>query len=85
MAKSMTQAILEAIQAEMKSTVTIIKGMGGYSRRDTDIIYVVVQRLEVPKVKGISKRIDPAAFIAIHDVHEVLGRNVGRKQGHPGA
>ena len=73
-----TEEIARAIMVEMKSTVTIIKGMGGYSRKDTDIIYVVVQRLEVPKAKDIAKRIDPAAFMSIHDVHEVVGRNVLR-------
>jgi uncharacterized membrane-anchored protein YitT (DUF2179 family) len=76
-----TDEIAQAIMAEMRSTVTIIKGMGGYSRKETDIIYLVVQRLEVPKAKAIAKRIDPGAFLSIHDVHEVVGRNIlkGRK------
>lgn len=73
-----TDEIARAIMDEMKSTVTIIKGMGGYSKKETDIIYVVVQRLEVPKVKEIAKRVDSGSFISIHDVHEVLGRNVRR-------
>ncbi len=75
-----TDEISKAIMDEMKSTVTIIKGMGGYSKKETDIIYMVVQRLEVPKAKEIAKRIDPGAFLSIHNVHEVVGRNVGRKQ-----
>ena len=65
----------------LKSGVTIFKGMGGYSRAERDIIYVIVRRLEIPKIKSAVRAIDEGAFITIHNVHEVIGRNVGREAG----
>ena len=50
--------------------------MGGYSRSDRDIIYVIVRRLEISKIKSAVRGIDEDAFITIHNVHEVIGKNV---------
>ncbi len=60
----------------LKAGITIFKGMGGYSRSDRDIIYVIVRRLEISKIKSAVRGIDEDAFITIHNVHEVIGKNV---------
>jgi uncharacterized membrane-anchored protein YitT (DUF2179 family) len=39
---------------------------------------MIVRRLEISKVKDLVKGIDDAAFIAIQNVHEVIGKNVKR-------
>jgi uncharacterized membrane-anchored protein YitT (DUF2179 family) len=61
---------------KLKSGITIFKGQGGYSKADRDIIYVIVRRLEISKIKGAVRAIDEDAFITIHDVHEVIGKNI---------
>lgn len=53
--------------------VTYIKGTGAYSGKETDMIYCVASRLELNRLKEITKSIDPAAFIAVVDVHETYG------------
>lgn len=53
--------------------VTYIKGKGGYSGDKKTIIYCVISRLELPKLKEIVLDIDPSAFISIVDVHEAFG------------
>lgn len=58
--------------------VTYIKGIGAYSGEDKKIIYCVVSRLEMVKMKEIIKNIDPHAFISVVDVHEAYG---GRTKG----
>ena len=63
----------------LKSGVTIFKGMGGYSKAERDIIYVIVRRLEIPKIKSAVRGIDESAFISIHNVHEVIGKNVSKE------
>ncbi len=58
--------------------VTYLKGIGAYSGKEKNIIYCVISRLELAKLKQIIKEIDPRAFIAIVDVHEAYG---GRRRG----
>jgi uncharacterized membrane-anchored protein YitT (DUF2179 family) len=63
----------------LKAGVTIFKGMGGYSRVEKNIIYVIVRRLEIAKVKLAVRDIDADAFITVQNVHEVIGKNVRRR------
>ena len=58
--------------------VTYLKGVGAYSGTEKTLIYCVISRLELAKLKEIVKEIDPRAFISIVDVHEAYG---GRTKG----
>lgn len=58
---------------ELGIGVTYISAQGGYSGLPKTIIYCVVSRLEMAKLKTIAKKIDPQAFISIVDVHEAYG------------
>lgn len=58
--------------------VTYLKGVGAYSGAEKTIIYCVVSRLEMARMKEIIKNIDPRAFISVVDVHEAYG---GRTKG----
>lgn len=60
--------------------VTYLKGRGGYTGEDKDIIYCVISRLELAKLKQLVKTIDPAAFIAVESVHEVEGVKIKEKR-----
>lgn len=60
--------------------ITFMKGRGGYSGIEKDIIYCVVSRLEITKMKEIVREIDPSAFLAIENVHEVEGVRVKEKR-----
>lgn len=60
--------------------VTYIKGRGGYSGEEKDIIYCVVSRLELTKLKELVKSIDKMAFIAVESVHEVEGVQIKEKK-----
>ena len=68
-----------AIMQHFDISVTYIAGRGGYSNQEKKIIYCVINRLEVAKLKSLVKSIDPSAFIAIENVHEVDG---GRIKSH---
>ncbi len=54
-------------------SVTYLSGIGGYSKQDKTLIYCVVSRLELSKVKEVVKMIDSHAFLSVVDVHEVYG------------
>ena len=53
--------------------VTYIYAKGGYSGQDKTIIYCVVSRLEMAKMKDVIRQIDPRAFMSVVDVHETYG------------
>lgn len=60
--------------------VTYMKGRGGYSGIEKDIIYCVVSRLELSKLKDLVKSLDPTAFLAVESVHEVEGVRIKEKK-----
>jgi len=58
--------IRQRIMHALGRGVTIYRGYGGMSGNERDILYCVVTRLEVGKVKGIVREIDPDAFVVYH-------------------
>jgi len=63
----------DSIIKKLDIGVTYIKGRGGYTGVEKDIIYCVISRLELTKLKELVKSIDKTAFIAVENVHEVEG------------
>ncbi len=66
-------AIRERITLELERGVTVYRGYGGLSGVDQDILYCVVTRLEIGRVKAIARAADPHAFIVSHPVADVDG------------
>lgn len=64
------------IMSQLDKSVTYIDAQGGYSHKDKKMLYCVVPRIELTKLKDIVNSIDPEAFIAIENVHEVDGKRV---------
>lgn len=62
--------------------VTYIDGKGGYTGTHKQIIYCVISRLEITKLKEVIKSIDPTAFLAIENVHEVEGVRIKEKRAN---
>lgn len=63
----------KALIEELDVGVTYLHGKGGFSGADKTLIYCVVSRLELSKLKEIVRRIDPCAFMSVGDLHEVYG------------
>ena len=74
-----SEKIGKAIMENMDVSVTYIDAEGGYSGRKKRLIYCVISRLEITKIKMLTKDIDPTAFIAIENVHEVEGVRIKKK------
>lgn len=65
--------IADAIHDQLERGTTLLNGVGGYTGRDKQVLYVVVSREEITRVNEICRQIDPLAFIVVNDVHDVLG------------
>jgi uncharacterized membrane-anchored protein YitT (DUF2179 family) len=59
-------AIRERITRDLGRGVTIFQGYGGMTRSEQDILYCVVTRLEIGKVKTIVRELDERAFVVFH-------------------
>jgi uncharacterized membrane-anchored protein YitT (DUF2179 family) len=74
-------AIREEITSSLGRGVTILKGSGVISKEDQEILYCVVTRLEIGRVREIAKELDQKAFITIHALADVFGGTV-KKVSH---
>lgn len=76
------EEISQAIMDRLGRTTTFIYAKGGYLQEDTQMIYCVLTRLELAKLKTVVEEIDENAFIAIQSVSDVLGGNFDKKSIH---
>ncbi len=74
-----SKAISNAIMHELGLGLTIMYGRGGFSGIEKEIIYVICERLQLADLKGIVFKVDPGAFIAIENLHEVSSGPQGAK------
>jgi uncharacterized membrane-anchored protein YitT (DUF2179 family) len=65
------EKLSKIITHELGLGLTFIKGKGGYSGEDRDILFIIVERLDLAQLKEIVLREDPSAFMAIENLHEV--------------
>ena len=77
-----SEEIREAIVRRMKRGVTIYKGQGGKTGMEQDILFCVVTRLEIGRVKNVVKEIDPHAFIVINRLSDADGGITKRRVLH---
>ncbi|CDQ39822.1 YitT family protein [Virgibacillus salexigens] len=70
---SHSDAIAAKILKEMDRGVTVLEGRGSFSGDKRDVLYCVVARNEIVRLKTIIHSIDPHAFVAVSTVHDVLG------------
>lgn len=73
--------IAAALTDRLGRGVTLLEGQGGYSKLETTVIYVVVSRLELTKLKSIVLGFDCDALITIGNV-EVAGKKYRKKAIH---
>lgn len=65
--------ISEYILNDLERGCTFIKGIGGFTGKDTSLLYTVLDRSEFIKLKNHIINIDKNAFITVGEVHEVMG------------
>ena len=73
---SRADEISEALSEAFGRGITHISAKGYYSGADQTIIYFVVNRFQIGRLKALVTEIDPAAFITISEVSDVLGRSL---------
>jgi uncharacterized membrane-anchored protein YitT (DUF2179 family) len=70
------------IMANLGRGITVYKGRGGLSFEEQEILYCVVTRLEVGRVKSIVRGLDEGAFVTSHALADVEGGMVKHRALH---
>lgn len=67
------ELIAAKITSQMDRGVTYLHGEGFYKKEQRKIIYCVVSKNELFKLKSLINSVDPHAFVSISEVHDVAG------------
>lgn len=69
------EEISKALMKEFGSGSTIIDAEGGFSNSEKKIIYFVVNRFQIPRLKQIVSAIDKEAYVTISEVADIYSQN----------
>lgn len=67
--------ICKELSKEFENGITTLDAHGYYSNKSKTMIYFVVNRFQVGKMKRIVHEIDPKAYISITEVADIFGAN----------
>lgn len=67
--------ICDALSSHFECGITKLDAKGGYSNKDKAMIYFIVNRFQVARMKDIVHKIDPHAYITISEVADVYSLN----------
>lgn len=71
--------ICQALSEEFSRGITQISARGYFSGAEKCVIYFVVNRFQIPRVKHLVTTIDPTAFITVTEISDVMGTSVKQK------
>lgn len=67
--------ISDALADNFESSGTIVDAIGGYTKKPKNIIYFIVNRFQINRLKKIVHSIDPSAFISLQDVSDIIRKS----------
>lgn len=72
------EEVSRELSREFGHGITHISATGFYSGKPRTIIYFVVNRFQIARLKAIVSSLDPNAFVTVTDVSDVLGSSLKR-------
>lgn len=69
------EEVCAALSKEFGSGITVLDAMGYYSKAEKNLVYMVVNRFQVGRMKQIVHEKDPFAYISISEVADVFSAN----------
>lgn len=64
-----------ALMEHFETGITLLPAKGGYSRKSKAVIYFVVNRFQIARMRSLIQRIDPHAYVTITEVTDVFRSN----------
>lgn len=69
---SKPEKVSSALIQEFRCGTTKIAAKGGFTNKDMALVYFVVNRFQIVRMKNLVHRIDPKAYLTIHEVADVF-------------
>lgn len=70
---SKPKALADRIMKDMDRGVTVFHATGSFTGDQRDVLYCIVGKNEIIRLKQVIDKEDPHAFVAVTSVHEVIG------------
>ena len=70
------EEMLKKISGYFGRGITVFDAKGYYSDQGKKVLYVVVNRFEIARLKSIVATADPNAFVAIAEITDTMGTNI---------
>lgn len=67
-----SENVCAALSEEFGCGLTILDAKGYYSNSDKQLVYIVLNRFQIPKMRNIVHDTDPYAYISVSEVADVL-------------
>ena len=67
------EAIADHIVCKIERGVTVLKAQGWYTKKDKNVLVILISQKEFPGLSRIIKEIDPKAFMSVSPTHNVYG------------
>lgn len=83
-----SQEVKEKLVLQLGRGITVYKGERGFMKQsfevsqDCDIVFTVITRLEVRRLKNVVQHVDPNAFVFTYRIKEAAGGILKRHAGH---
>lgn len=79
-----SEEISRVITEKLGRGITVYKGAGGYGKRgyvqeDQHIVFTVITRLEISKLKHEIEMVDPNAFVVMHSIKDTRGGMIKKR------
>ncbi len=70
----------EALKKALNHGTTILKGIGGYSRTEKNVVVCIINKRQLTLARKIILSVDPSSFAYIQNVKEVMGVGFSDKE-----
>jgi uncharacterized membrane-anchored protein YitT (DUF2179 family) len=65
--------IADYIAVKMERGVTLLQAKGWYTKKDREVLLILISQKEFPALSKVIKDIDPKAFMSVSPTHNVFG------------
>ena len=74
------EKVAAALSDVMGRGITILNAKGYYLQTEKTMIYCVLNRFEISKLKAVVLQEDENAFVTISDISDIIGNKITRKK-----
>ncbi len=67
--------ISQAIITDLHRSATIVQGEGAYAHQELSVMFCIVRKHEMQKLREVVNRADPRAFLVVQEAKQVFGGN----------